>query len=119
METIDQIADQVHANAIEHGFHDFKEPIESFIANQCNNIHAEVSELWDAFRAGKEFEPCDKAEKMQKLGLMSLTCAEEELADIIIRALDVSRRLDIDIAEAIKAKHEYNKTREFKHGKKN
>lgn len=115
---LNELADAVHENAIDHGFH----PVESipiFIANQCNNLHGEVTELWDAFRAGKEEETCDKGEKLLELNLRVMTCQEEELADIIIRALDVSRRLQIPIVECINAKHEYNKTRPYRHGKKN
>lgn len=55
---------------------------------------------------------------MLALGLPALTCAEEEYADIVIRALDQCRRLGIDIQRAIEAKHAYNRTREYKHGKK-
>jgi NTP pyrophosphatase (non-canonical NTP hydrolase) len=107
---LNKLADEVHDNAVKHGFHP-DEPIGLFIANQCNNIHAEVTELWDAWRAGKENDNCDKP--------VCLSCTEEELADIAIRILDVSRRLKIDIVTAINLKHEYNKTRPFKHGKKN
>ena len=116
---LDNIADMVHQNAVEKGFHDPEETELAFMANQCNNIHAEVTELWDAYRAGIEGDFCDKAVKMIELNLQPLTQKEEELADIIIRALDVSRHLRIDIVGAINAKHAYNKTRPHKHGKKN
>lgn len=118
MKTLNEIADAVHLNAVEKGFHP-KEPIEVFLANQTNNLHAEVSELWDAHRAGNFNSYCDKAQKMIFLGLKPLTCAEEEYADIIIRALDQCRRLKIDIQQAVEVKHAYNKTRPFKHGKLN
>ena len=52
-------------------------------------------------------------------GLITDRSPEEELADIVIRALDVSRRLGIDIMRAIGAKHAYNVTRPFRHGKMN
>lgn len=116
---LNELADEVHKNAREKGFHDMTQPIEVFVANQCNNLHAEVTELWDAWRAGTENSLCDKGEKMIALGLSGLTCTEEELADIVIRALDVSRRIDIDIVHAVNMKHRYNKTRSHKHGKKN
>ncbi len=115
--TIDHLADMVHENAKQKGFHDG--PTSEFLANQCNNLHAEVSELWDAYRAGNFDKPCDKAGKMVALGLIPLTCAEEEYADIIIRALDQCRRLHVDIAKAIAIKHQYNKTRPHMHGKLN
>jgi NTP pyrophosphatase (non-canonical NTP hydrolase) len=116
---IDEIATAVHACAVLHGFHPTDEPLSHYVANQCNNLHAEVSELWDAFRSGTENDFCDKASKMIALGLPALTCQEEELADLIIRALDISCHLNIDILRAIQAKHEYNLTRPYKHGKKN
>jgi len=43
---------------------------------------------------------------------------EEELADAIIRILDASEHLNLNIAGAIIAKHEYNKTRPQRHGGK-
>ena len=49
----------------------------------------------------------------------TLTCKEEELADIIIRACDSCIELGItDIEGIIIAKHQYNQTREYKHGNK-
>lgn len=106
---INEIADMVHANAVNKGFHETTEA--EFIAQTTANIHGEVSEFWDAYRAGKLFDRCDKGEKCP------LTCAEEELADIIIRAMDTAKRLRINIENAITIKHEYNKTRSYKHGK--
>lgn len=111
MNTINEIADAIHANAIAHGFHPQDESIENFISNQCNNMHAEITEFWDAWRDGSQYNQCDKP--------IPLSCSEEELADFVIRALDVSSRLGIDIQRAIEIKHEYNKTRPYKHGKKN
>ena len=110
MKTLNEISDAVYMNAKEKGFHpDQSQQI--FIAEQINNLHSEVSELWDAHRAGNFFEPCDKD--------IGLNCADEEYADIVIRALDQCRALGIDIQRAIEVKHAYNLTRPFKHGKKN
>jgi NTP pyrophosphatase (non-canonical NTP hydrolase) len=41
-----------------------------------------------------------------------------ELADCIIRILDYCGHAGIDIEQAIKIKHEYNKTRPHRHGGK-
>lgn len=116
---INELADAIHANAREKGFHPEDEKREVYVANQCNNMHAEVTELWDSYRGGYESDPCDKQDKMDALGLPTLTAECEEVADIIIRALDVSRRLGIDIVRAINIKMAYNATRPYKHGKKN
>ncbi len=82
------------------------------------NLHGEVSELWEAFRDGRINARCDKAEKMEALGLPALTCAEEEIADIIIRALDTANALGVDVRRAIAVKHAYNTTRPILHGGK-
>ena len=118
MTTLNEIADAVHANAREKGFHDDGLTREQFVKRHTGTLHSEVTELFDAVQKGTLDELCDKTEKMLALGLPALTCAEEEYADIVIRALDQCRRLGIDIQRAIEAKHAYNRTREYKHGKK-
>jgi len=111
---LDQIADIVHANARSKGFHDG--PDSEFLANQVNNLHSEVSELWDAYRQGMLHALCDKGAKMIEMGLPPLTCIEEEYADIVIRVLDQCRRQNVDIVRAIMVKHHYNQSRPHMHG---
>lgn len=116
---ISDIAIQAHEQSVRSGFHEgekvgSREQVASFVAN----IHGEVSELWEAYRAGKLDEPCDKAAKMSAMGLRPLTCLEEEIADIIIRCLDTAVTHGIDIEQAIYVKHAYNGSRPFKHGGK-
>ena len=40
-----------------------------------------------------------------------------ELADILIRTIQLGAALGIDLDQAVKLKHDYNLTRPFKHGK--
>jgi NTP pyrophosphatase (non-canonical NTP hydrolase) len=82
------------------------------------NLHGEVSEFWEAFRDGTLNEPCDKAHKMEALGLQPLTCAEEEIADALIRTLDTANAFGVDVAKAVAAKIAYNATRPKLHGGK-
>lgn len=63
-------------------------------------IHSEVSEALEAFRAD------DRAN------------FEEELADVVIRVLDLAGGLQIDLDAAIAAKLAKNKTRGHRHGGK-
>lgn len=110
--TLSQFAVEVEANAVAKGFRpmgrcDDREAVAVFVSNE----HSEVSELWEAYRAGKLHEPCDKP------GL-GLTCAEEELADVVIRAMDASRALGVDLGAAVVAKHKYNLSRPRLHGGK-
>lgn len=105
--------------AVESGFRQFDQPVtREAVAVFCSNLHSEVSELWEAYRDGKLNAPCAKAAKMLDLGLPPVTCAEEELADIVIRCLDTADALGVDLMRAIAAKHVYNTTREPKHGGK-
>lgn len=83
-----------------------------------SNLHEECSELWTAYRASSLNELCDKAEKMKEHGIEPLTCAEEELADILIRTLDTCAAFNIDIGRAVKAKMAYNRTRPYRNGNK-
>jgi hypothetical protein len=105
--------------AVESGFRKFDEPVtREAVAVFCSNLHSEVSELWEAYRDGKLNHPCAKAEKMAALGLPVMTCAEEELADIVIRCLDTADALGVDLMRAIAAKHVFNTTRAPLHGGK-
>lgn len=120
IKTIDEWADAVYELACEKGWHstDKDKPIREMIAVYLINIHGEVSEAWEAYRAGKLLMPCDKADKMAEMGIDPLNCLEEELADIVIRVFDTAKALGIDIEKAINSKHLYNKSRSHRHGGK-
>ncbi len=76
----------------------------------CMNLVAEIAELWEAYRKGMLTKQCDKP--------IVLTCAEEELADVVIRAMDTATMLGISLGRAIAVKTAYNKTRSYRHGNK-
>ena len=69
-------------------------------------MHSELSEALEAIR---------KPTKSIKCPGFSLEA--EELADCLIRLLDYCANYGIPIDEIVKAKHEYNKTRPYKHSK--
>lgn len=71
-------------------------------------IHSEVSEALEAFRWNN---PVSK--KIPKL-----TQVEEELADVIIRLMDLAHTKKLGIPRALFLKMEYNSTRPYKHGGK-
>ena len=70
-------------------------------------IHSELSEALEADRKGVEAD--DKIPEFNGL--------EAELADTVIRILDLAGRLELRLGEAIVAKMMFNLTRERKHGK--
>lgn len=71
-------------------------------------IVGEVIEAQDALRIGNP----------QSDKIIGFTSEEEELADVVLRVMDYAEKFDLDIAEAIIAKAEYNKTRPIRHGGK-
>lgn len=111
-------ARKVYELACEKGWHDEKRPRGEELAIHLMNLHSEVSECWEAYRAGRLDQPCDKAERMREMGLRPLTCLEEELADIVIRVMDDAVALDVDLEAAMEAKHAYNASRSRRHGGK-
>jgi len=108
------IRDDVHENSKAHGFHDFNESDGQFITRSLMLMNTETSELFEAYRNHTLGLPCDKSSKM----VQPLTNEEEEIADLIIRALDYCGRRKIDAGRAVAIKHEYNTRREFRHGGK-
>ncbi len=117
---LDKIKDLCFAEAKNNGFHndeDNDEKISNF-GDYTSNLHSEVSELWEAWRKGSLHKECDKAEKMIAAGLEPLTCAEEEVADIIIRGFDTGKRLNVNIARAVYNKLLFNRTRGHRFGNK-
>lgn len=112
--------DELHGLAKQKGWYDNEETELQFVTRCVANLHGEVSELWEAARNGSLHMPCDKnivVEYHDVSGWM-LTNLHEELADIIIRALDMAGRLNIDIESVVAAKHKYNATRPKRHGGK-
>ena len=102
----------VHINAVEHGWWDDERSFGDIIA-LC---HSELSEALEEHRDGRAPTEIyyninsDKPDKPEGI--------PAELADCIIRILDYCGREGIDIDYAINLKHEYNKTRPYRHGGK-
>jgi NTP pyrophosphatase (non-canonical NTP hydrolase) len=108
---LNQLRDEAYAVAKSVGFHSSgKVNVPASIAN----LHAELSELFEAWRRQYLHDPCDKADKM----LEPLTAAEEEMADIVLRAFDFAAELGIDLARAVRIKNAYNRTRPHRNGGK-
>lgn len=93
------------------GFHGPTGTEKPDLATMLINIHGEVSELWEAHRRGTLNQQCDKAT------CEPLTSEEEELADILIRTLDLAEFRSIDIGRAVRVKMAYNVGRAHMHGK--
>jgi NTP pyrophosphatase (non-canonical NTP hydrolase) len=101
---VGRFQDIVYQNAKSKGWHDKpNDPVVSLAL-----IHCEASEAVEAIRHGNP--PSEHIPRFSGV--------EEELADIVIRCMDLSQEKGYRLGEAIVAKHEFNRTRPIKHGGK-
>lgn len=95
---------EIHRVAKEHGW--WPDYSKNVIPEKLALIHAEVSEALEAYRNNKLREKDGKG------------WFGEELADIYIRLADLAEAYKINLAAEVEKKHEFNKTRPFRHGNK-
>lgn len=79
-------------------------------AEQLMLIVTELAEACEAFRVGNP--PCERP------GMEQYSHAAEELADVVIRCLQMAGEHNIPLADVVMAKMAFNETRPVKHGKK-
>jgi NTP pyrophosphatase (non-canonical NTP hydrolase) len=121
---LNELAKTVHENAKSKGFYDNKKNIGEMLCL----IHSEVSEALEADR-NKQYCKIDKPQENVLMGWTSdidfqhdykdkvKGSFEEEMADIVIRVLDMCAFKNIDLDLHVKAKMRYNASRQFMHGK--
>lgn len=105
---IQEIQNAAHANSVGHGFWEG----EFNFGEKMMLIVSEVTEAFEHWRSGQDpaevfYGPGDKPDGVPI-----------ELADVMIRVLDLAAYYGMDLEEAIKIKMEYNASRPYKHGGK-
>ncbi len=120
---INELAQEVHKNAVALG--DWKEP--PTLPEALCAIHAELSQALQEYREGSPLvygtcalaaEDCKFSGVCDKVGRPGETdgidgpCKPEgiavELADVILRTLDLMAALGVDVDAVVMAKHKYN-----------
>ena len=87
MKEFEDLQKEVHQNAVDHGWWDNEREAPELLCL----IHSEVSEALEGWRKGD-------------MGNMA-----EELADIVIRTMDMAEYYGVNLIAEIKTKHETNK----------
>lgn len=105
---LNELAKEIHANAVEHGWWDEERGFPEIIA-LC---HSELSEALEEYRNGRlptEVYPGNNG-KPEGIAV--------EMADCMIRILDWCGKVGIDIDAIMREKCDYNRTRPYRHGGK-
>lgn len=106
--SIRELQKEIHQNAVDHGWWDNpRTPGELLML-----VVSEVSEAFEEVRNNHTMTETYYGESGKMEGVPS------ELADIVIRVMDLSEYYGIDLEKAIAEKHAFNKKRPFKHGGK-
>lgn len=126
---INKLAKEIHENNKLKGFYEGEKNIGEMLCL----IHSEVSEALECDRKDKYlgaeyfqifktkdfvFDCFKKDENSKHFEAYFKDTFEDELADIMIRVMDLAAFKGIDLEWHIKAKMKYNSMREYKHGKK-
>lgn len=105
---LNELGHKLHENSVAKGFWPTVDE-----AEVCRKITAMIEEFGEFAKCVRQPEhgaaACTKVPSMTNL--------EEEIADNIIRWLDMASALKIDIDRAVRTKHEFNTKRKHKHGK--
>jgi len=108
--TIRKLQSEIHNTAVAKGWWEKPRDMGEILAN----IHSEVSEAWECYRNNPQLLDLVYYEDGSRKPLGFPT----ELADIIIRTLDLAAHLGIVMDNVILEKMVYNRTRPYRHGGK-
>lgn len=106
--TIKELVRRSHALANEKGFWS-EEPN---FPEKLALIHSEISEILEEYRAKRDYNDIYHTDSGSPKGIPT------EIADVVIRIADLCGYYNIDLEAALELKHNFNKTRPYKHGKK-
>ena len=121
---LNEFAKEIHENAVAHGWWDEERSFPEIVA-LC---HSELSEALEEYRKGDIMDGRISCMHYYSGGgyfaNAPVVCCKKpegiavEMADCMIRILDWCGKEGIDIERIVREKHEYNKTRPYRHGGK-
>lgn len=100
---------EVYQTAVDHGW--WEDPTPN-IPEKLMLIVSEVAEALEDYRAGLAVDEVGIEDSGKPVGF------PVELADAVIRIMDLSEHLGINLDAVIRLKAAYNNTREYRHGGK-
>lgn len=126
---INELTKEVHENAKAHGWWNGEPRSFGELIALC---HSELSEALEEYRNGKDFKEIYYSCKAKPNSVDFIRCNEKckeckhgkpegipsELADTVIRIMDMCGYYEIDLESILIEKHEFNKSRPFRHGNK-
>ena len=111
---LNELSEEIYQNNKEKGFWDN----ERNVGEMLMLVTSELGEAMEAHRKGR-FANIEAYEEFSENFEDAIKDTfEDEIADSVIRLLDMCGGLGIDIDTHVRLKLEYNKTRERLHGKK-
>lgn len=124
---LNELAREIHNNAVAHGWWDEERSFGDIVA-LC---HSELSEALEEYRSGRPLayvfqdrgdDSSDPVEMVTNPDIWQHKRKPEgiavEMIDCIIRILDWCGKEGVDVDKLLTAKHEYNRTRPYRHGGK-
>jgi NTP pyrophosphatase (non-canonical NTP hydrolase) len=129
MKTLNELSKDIHQNAVDKGFWDNNREVGTLLML----IVSEISEAMEADRNGRYADLSTHDDRVRSnhgltkdvpdyfnhsFETLIKDTFEDELADTIIRILDLCGAMNIDIQRHIDLKIEYNKSRDKMHGGK-
>lgn len=128
---LNEWAKEIHQNAVDHGWWEDERSLPEILMLCVSELSEALEEYRDSRSAVRY--PCKVAyttmcehgcDNIESAGCVGYEQANKpegiavEMADCIIRVLDYAGRKGWDMDEIVRQKHEYNKTRPYRHGGK-